>query len=53
VQKNFLNPDSEVVTVVPLYDAKEKRAMIGIQLIKFVSFDYSQSLIENNQNAVE
>ncbi len=46
VQKNFLNPDSEVVTVVPLYDAKEKRAMIGIQLIKFVSFDYSQSLIE-------
>lgn len=46
VQKNFMNPDSEVVTVVPVYDAKENRAMIGIQLIKFVSFDYSQSLLE-------
>ncbi len=44
LQKSMLNPELSRIVVTPEYDAKEKRALIGVQLMKFVSFDYSQTL---------
>jgi len=46
LQKNVLNPELMRITVTPEYNAQEKRAMIGVQLMKYVSFDYSKTITD-------
>jgi len=46
LQKNMLNPELMRVVVIPEFDKKENRAMIGVQLMKYVSFDYSRTLTD-------
>ncbi len=46
LRKSYLNPETYTTVVTPKYDEKLQRAIIGVQLVKFVSIDYSQSLGE-------